>query len=82
MRQHHARVMANVAELQAEIERLARELDQASSEKIQSAKYGLGLLEEKCMLQQKCEELETLYENAKQDLEITQEASGVVGVFA
>lgn len=66
---------SNVNELQAEIERLARELDQASSEKIQSAKYGLGLLEEKCMLQQKCEELETLYENAKHDLEITQEVS-------
>lgn len=66
---------ANDGVLQAEIERLTRELDQASSEKIQSAKYGLGLLEEKSMLQQKCEELETLYENAKQDLEITQEVS-------
>lgn len=63
----------DINELRAEIERLARELDQASSEKIQSAKYGLGLLEEKCILQQKCEELETLYENAKQDLEQTQE---------
>lgn len=60
-------------ELRAEIDRLSRELDQASSEKIQSAKYGLGLLEEKSMLQQKCEELETLYENAKHELEITQE---------
>lgn len=65
----------DVGELREEIERLARELDQASSEKIQSAKYGLGLLEEKCMLQQKCEELETLYENAKHELEITQEVS-------
>lgn len=63
----------DINELRAEIERLARELDQASSEKIQSAKYGLGLLDEKCILQQKCEELETLYENAKQDLEQTQE---------
>lgn len=66
---------SNVVELRSEIDRLARELDQASSEKIQSAKYGLGLLEEKCMLQHKCEELETLYENAKHDLEITQEVS-------
>lgn len=65
----------DVNELKSEIDRLARELDQASSEKIQSAKYGLGLLEEKSMLQQKCEELETLYENAKHDLEITQEVS-------
>lgn len=68
---------ADLHDLRAEIERLARELDQASSEKIQSAKYGLGLLEEKSMLQQKCEELETLYENAKHDLEITQEVSGL-----
>lgn len=66
---------ADMNELRAEIERLSRELDQASSEKIQSAKYGLGLLEEKSMLQHKCEELETLYENAKHDLEITQEVS-------
>lgn len=64
------------SELRAEIDRLSRELDQASSEKIQSAKYGLGLLEEKCMLQQKCEELEMLYENAKHELEITQEVGG------
>lgn len=67
---------ADINDMRAEIDRLARELDQASSEKIQSAKYGLGLLEEKCMLQQKCEELETLYENAKHDLEITQEVGG------
>lgn len=69
---------ADLTDLRAEIERLSRELDQASSEKIQSAKYGLGLLEEKCMLQQKCEELETLYENAKHDLEQTQEVSTAI----
>ena len=63
----------NINELHAEIERLSRELDQASSEKIQSAQYGLGLLEEKSQLQQKCEELEVLYENAKHELDITQE---------
>ncbi|XP_025833411.1 protein bicaudal D [Agrilus planipennis] len=60
--------------LKAEVERLTRELDQASSEKVQSAKFGLVLLEEKRHLQQKCEELETLYENTKHDLQITQEA--------
>ncbi|XP_044734868.1 protein bicaudal D isoform X2 [Chrysoperla carnea] len=63
-----------VTELKEEIERLTRELDQASSEKIQSAKYGLVLLEEKQSLEQRCEELETLYENTKQDLHNTQEA--------
>ena len=34
------------AEMRAEIERLTRELDKTSSEKIQSAQYGLVLLEE------------------------------------
>lgn len=62
-----------IGELHNEIERLSRELDQASSEKIQSAQYGLGLLEEKSQLQHRCEELETLYENAKHELDITQE---------
>ncbi|KAJ8717733.1 hypothetical protein PYW07_005663 [Mythimna separata] len=64
----------SIAELKAEIERLGRELDQASSEKIQSAQLGLVLLEEKSSLQQRCDELESLYENTKHDLEITQEA--------
>lgn len=61
--------------LRAEIERLNRELDQASSEKIQSAQYGLVLLDEKSHLQLKCDELETLYENTKHELDITQEVS-------
>lgn len=60
--------------LKSEIERLTRELDQASSEKVQSAQYGLVLLEEKKELQQKYEEFETLYENTKHELHITQEA--------
>lgn len=67
-------------DLQAEIERLTRELDQASSENIQSAKYGLVLLEEKQNLQLKCEELETCYENARHELDITQEV-GIIGIF-
>lgn len=65
---------ATVEELKQEIERLGRELDQAISEKIQSAHYGLVLLEEKGGLVMKCEELEALYENSKHELEITQEA--------
>lgn len=64
----------DVHQLHSEIERLSRELDQASSEKVQSAKYGLSLLEEKGQLQSRCEELEVLYENAKHELDITQEA--------
>lgn len=61
-------------ELRSEIERLSRELDLASTEKIQSAQYGLALLEEKSTLEQRCNELESLYENARHDLDITQEA--------
>lgn len=59
--------------LRAEVERLSRELDQASSEKVQSAQYGLVLLEEKESLQQRCDDLELVYENAKHELHITQE---------
>lgn len=62
-----------VADLRAEIERLSRELDLASTEKIQSAQYGLALLEDKSTLQQRCNELESLYENTKHELDITQE---------
>jgi protein bicaudal D len=67
--------MSNEQTLRAEIERLTRELDQVSSENIQSAQYGLVLLEEKQNLQHKCEELETLYDNAKHELDITQEVN-------
>lgn len=59
--------------LRAEIERLTRELDQASSEKVQSAQYGLVLLDEKSHLQHRCDELENLYDNARHELDITQE---------
>lgn len=61
--------------LRAEIERLTRELDQVSSENVQSAKYGLVLLEEKQNLQAKCDELESLYDHTKHELDITQEVS-------
>lgn len=68
-------IMGSIEELRAEVERLTRELDLQSSEINQSAKYGLGLLEEKVALQTKCEELEALYENTKHELEITQEVN-------
>lgn len=64
-----------LGELRAEIERLSRELDLASTEKIQSAQYGLALLEEKSSLQARCNELEALYENSKHELDISQEVS-------
>lgn len=68
--------MATVEEeLRSEVERLTRELDSVNSKISQSAKYGLGLLEEKLALQSKCEELDNLYENTKHELDITLEVS-------
>lgn len=61
-------------QLRLEIERLQRELDQTSSEKIQSAQYGLVLLEEKEQLEIRCEQLEALYDTTKHELDVTQEA--------
>ncbi|XP_068620209.1 protein bicaudal D [Battus philenor] len=63
-----------IAEMKVEIERLSRELDQASSEKIQSAQLGLVLLEEKSALQLRLDEIESLYEYTKHELLMTQEA--------
>jgi protein bicaudal D len=61
-------------QLRLEVDRLQRELDQTSSEKMQSAQFGLVLLEEKENLEVRCEELETLYDTTKNELEVTQEA--------
>lgn len=60
--------------LRLEIDRLQRELDQTSSEKIQSAQYGLVLLEEKEQLEVRCEELETLFEATRHELHVAQDA--------
>lgn len=65
--------LKNNEELLLEVERLTRELDQATSERAQSAQYGLSLLKEKSHLEHRVDELETLYDNAKHELEITQE---------
>lgn len=61
-------------QLKLEIERLHCELAQTSHEKIQSAQYGLVLLDEKQVLQSKCDELETLYDSTKHELECIREA--------
>lgn len=67
-----------LADLRKEIERLTRELDQACREKIQAAEYGLQVLEEKQNTQQKCEDLETLYETTKQELDIVKDVSMII----
>ncbi|XP_033647374.1 protein bicaudal D homolog 2-like isoform X3 [Asterias rubens] len=63
-----------IEELRAEIERLKDELNLASQEKIQAAEYGLVVLEEKQALKQQYEELEVLFETAKQELQLAKEA--------
>lgn len=67
--------VGNVEILNLEIERLTRELDQTNSEKIQSAQYGIVLLEEKENLQHRCEELESHFENARHELALTREVT-------
>jgi protein bicaudal D len=62
------------SDLQSEIERLTRELDRTSSEKIQSAQYGLVLLEEKEQLEVRCGDLEALYDNMKHEMVASQDA--------
>ena len=65
--------MTSVEFFKAEIERLNNELQQASCDKVRAAEYGLAVLEEKQTLQEQCDELETLLENTKQELESTKE---------
>lgn len=60
--------------LKLELERIHRELAQTSHEKIQSAQYGLVLLDEKQALQQRCDDLEAMYDTTKHELEILKEA--------
>lgn len=62
-----------VEELKHEIERLNRELAQTSHEKIQSAQYGLVLLDEKEALQQRFDLVESQYEGAKNELDLVKE---------
>lgn len=66
--------MTTVAFFQSEIERLSKELQQASSDKIRAAEYGLAVLEEKQALQDQYDELETLFDNTKQELDSSKEA--------
>ncbi|KAM7422636.1 hypothetical protein PAMA_010601 [Pampus argenteus] len=62
--------------LQAEVERLTRELRDTTHEKIQAAEYGLAVLEEKQQLKQQFDELETEYETVRHELDQLKEAFG------
>ena len=60
-------------EFRVEIIRLQAELEEASSDKMRAAEYGLAVLEEKNILQQHCDQLESLYESTLHDLKCTKE---------
>uniref|UniRef100_A0A8C8RSM6 Uncharacterized protein n=1 Tax=Pelusios castaneus TaxID=367368 RepID=A0A8C8RSM6_9SAUR len=67
-------VSANPAQLQAEVERLATELQEATREKVQAAQYGLVVLEENGELRQHCGELEGQLEGLRTELTQMKEA--------
>ncbi|XP_059499146.1 LOW QUALITY PROTEIN: protein bicaudal D homolog 2-like [Stegostoma tigrinum] len=60
--------------LRAEVERLSAELAETSEQKVQAARYGLAVLEERRGLQQRLTELESEHEATIQELERLKEA--------
>ncbi|MBN3293745.1 BICD2 protein, partial [Polypterus senegalus] len=60
--------------LRAEIDRLSSELQEATEENLQAARYGLAVLEENTALKTKYSELEVEHEALKQELEHIKEA--------
>lgn len=65
--------LETIDELRVKIARLKDELAQASREKVQAAEYGLAVLDEKQQLKQQNEEMEILFETAKQELQMAKE---------
>ena len=65
-------------ELRSEVTRLQNELAETTQERVQAAEYGLAVLEEKQNLQQQYEELESIYETTKHELECAKEVSHVI----
>lgn len=65
--------MGSIDQLKSEVERLSSELQQACLEKVQAAEYGLAVLDEKQRLQEQYDELETLLESNKQELDCLKE---------
>ena len=72
---HHS--INDIQSLREELARLNTELIQASEERAQAAEYGLVVLEEKQNLQIQFEELSSLYESTKRELENSTDVSGV-----
>jgi protein bicaudal D len=57
--------------LRKEVEKLRTELSEAQDERAKAAEYGLAVLEEKQALQEQYDELTTLYESTRRELEVT-----------
>ena len=55
--------------LREELEQLNAEVIEANEERAQAAEYGLVVLEEKQALQSQCDELNSLYDTTKRELE-------------
>ena len=72
--QLHPHTILNLANLSAddlkgEVERLSAELAETTQQKLQAAQYGLEVLEEKQHLQQQFEDLESIYDATKNELD-------------
>lgn len=65
--------MTSIEHLKTEIERLNKELQQASCDKVRAAEYGLAVLEEKQTLQEHYDELESQFESKTHELESIRE---------
>uniref|UniRef100_A0A2K6W3J5 Protein bicaudal D n=1 Tax=Onchocerca volvulus TaxID=6282 RepID=A0A2K6W3J5_ONCVO len=66
--------MMELDELKAEVSRLANALEEASSDKIKAAQYGLQVLDEKQQLEVKLTQLQTQFDTAKAEAEATKKA--------
>lgn len=53
---------SRLLELEGELSRLSRELDETTAEKVQAAQYGMSLLQQNATLSAKLAELEEAYE--------------------
>lgn len=67
--------MTSIEYLKTEIERLNKELQQASCDKIRAGQYGLAVLEEKQRIHEQYDDLVTLFENTKHELESSKEVT-------
>ena len=70
---HHS--LNDIQSLRDELAKINTELIQASEERAQAAEYGLVVLEEKQNLQIQFEELSSLYESTKRELENSTDVS-------